>query len=298
MKPVKEIYDRIPPVPESGFFQHFPGIYCQNCGRDFALYSYSALSPDGLDEEGKPFYNLCGIDGCGANNDHQPSALRSLGAGALIGLGLLALVALLSGCTQAKAPAVALPALPERPPVILAVESQRSERPVSMTALATSMTLTASASQPVALNATTTPQKRGSLTFGWSRIAGAVGYRLYYGTNSLEHYASAVVGNVTNATLTGLDEGTRYFVVATSMDALGGESGFSNEILAVTPIYVGLSPYIWSVSSYGVVGKTNLLLMTTNLVDWRPILTWLGTGQLTNALHTNTAKAFFRVEAL
>ena len=55
-----ERYALIKPLPkEGGFFQNFPGVYCQKCGKDFALYSYSAYQPDGVDENGKPFYREC-----------------------------------------------------------------------------------------------------------------------------------------------------------------------------------------------------------------------------------------------
>lgn len=57
MKPSKEIYDKIPDHP-SGSFMNAPGIYCK-CGASFALYFYSTIQPDGLDENGKPFYNQC-----------------------------------------------------------------------------------------------------------------------------------------------------------------------------------------------------------------------------------------------
>lgn len=60
MKITPERYGLIPKLPEKGkFFQHFPGVYCQNCGKDFALYHYSLHQPDGLDENGIPFYTKC-----------------------------------------------------------------------------------------------------------------------------------------------------------------------------------------------------------------------------------------------
>lgn len=55
-----ERYESIQPMVE-GFFQHFPGVYCQGCGNDFALYSYSASQPHGVDENNKPFYKTCGL---------------------------------------------------------------------------------------------------------------------------------------------------------------------------------------------------------------------------------------------
>lgn len=45
--------------PEGGFFQHFPGVYCKKCGEIFALYLYSAHLPNGVDENGKPYYESC-----------------------------------------------------------------------------------------------------------------------------------------------------------------------------------------------------------------------------------------------
>lgn len=59
MKPPKEIYDKIPELPESGFYMHFGGVYCRNCGETFALYSYSAIRPSGIDENRKPYYSQC-----------------------------------------------------------------------------------------------------------------------------------------------------------------------------------------------------------------------------------------------
>ena len=55
----------IQPLPKGGFFQLFPGVYCKACGEIFALYSYSVMQPDGVDEDGRAFYNTCGLNGCG-----------------------------------------------------------------------------------------------------------------------------------------------------------------------------------------------------------------------------------------
>jgi len=56
-------YDTIPAWPNGysphQFFQHFPGVYCKQCGKVFALYSYSICQPHGLDENHKPYYNSC-----------------------------------------------------------------------------------------------------------------------------------------------------------------------------------------------------------------------------------------------
>lgn len=55
---VIERYNEIRPMG-NGFFQNFSGVYCKNCGETFALYSYSAMQPQGVDENSKPFYNNC-----------------------------------------------------------------------------------------------------------------------------------------------------------------------------------------------------------------------------------------------
>lgn len=60
MKPPQKIYETILPNPDyAKGFMNFPGIYCEGCGETFALYSYSAHQPNGLDENGKPFYHSC-----------------------------------------------------------------------------------------------------------------------------------------------------------------------------------------------------------------------------------------------
>jgi hypothetical protein len=57
----------------------------------------------------------------------------------------------------------------------------------------------------------------------------AVGYKIYYGSTSHVYTNSVSVGNVTNATIAGLLDGTTYYFAATTYDASGVESDFSNE---------------------------------------------------------------------
>jgi len=71
MKPIQEKYDEIPGFPtidrlSLSFFICVPGAYCKQCGEVFALYSYSAIWPNGLDENDKPYYDSCfKCDGAG-----------------------------------------------------------------------------------------------------------------------------------------------------------------------------------------------------------------------------------------
>jgi len=77
----------------------------------------------------------------------------------------------------------------------------------------------------------------GSVTLAWdaSPDASVVGYKVYYGPASGSYTNSATVGNVTNATLTGLVNGATYFFAATAFNAQGDESVFSNEATYTVP---------------------------------------------------------------
>ena len=59
------------------------------------------------------------------------------------------------------------------------------------------------------------------------------GYKIYYGTSSGNYGTSFDVGNVTTYTLTDLTKGQAYFIVATTYDTSGNESGYSNEVNGV-----------------------------------------------------------------
>lgn len=67
----------------------------------------------------------------------------------------------------------------------------------------------------------------------------AVGYRVYYG-NAPRAYSQPLgqgidVGNVTTYTVTGLAGRTTYYFAATTYDAFGHESAYSNEVSTAIP---------------------------------------------------------------
>jgi hypothetical protein len=70
-----------------------------------------------------------------------------------------------------------------------------------------------------------------SVTLGWnpSTIPNVASYRIYYGTVSQNYSHVVAVGNVTNAVISGLADGTTFFFAATTTDTAGDESAFSNE---------------------------------------------------------------------
>ena len=76
-----------------------------------------------------------------------------------------------------------------------------------------------------------------SATLNWdpSTDSNVAGYKVYYGTVSHNYTNVITLGNVTNATVTGLLEGVTYFFAATSYDTSGVESIFSNEASYAVP---------------------------------------------------------------
>ena len=83
----------------------------------------------------------------------------------------------------------------------------------------------------------------GSVTLAWdpSPDASVVAYKVYYGPTSRGYTNSIQVGNVTNASIVGLVEGSTYYFGATALDGSGFESDFSNETLFTVPV-VNQSP--------------------------------------------------------
>jgi hypothetical protein len=94
------------------------------------------------------------------------------------------------------------------------------------------------------------PAAAASVTLAWTPSANpaVTGFIIYYGTASRAYSQSLTVGNVTNATITGLTDGTAYFFSATTYDAGGRQSDFSQEVvyqipaLPVTPVVTNTTP--------------------------------------------------------
>jgi hypothetical protein len=146
--------------------------------------------------------------------------------------------------------------------------------------------------------ASSQPAPKGSIKLAWDARPdiSAVGYEIYYGFDSLAYTHRAAVGNVTNTTITGLPEGRRIYFAAVAVDTNGVQSEFSNEVSAIPPHYIHLRQDRWAVEAWGKFGATNQIKMSTNLVDWWTVMTFVGDGSLKTYLHTNTAQAWFRVD--
>lgn len=138
------------------------------------------------------------------------------------------------------------------------------------------------------------------LTWDPSGDANVVGYRIYLGTASRSYTNSLDVGGATNATITVPDSSATYYFAATSYNAFGDESGFSNETvlspatqtLAAVPGAVAVAAAKVTVVtnpaaltgmartkgrfSFKVSGTTNAIYIiesSTNLVNWVPVAT-------------------------
>jgi hypothetical protein len=80
----------------------------------------------------------------------------------------------------------------------------------------------------------------GSVTLVWSgcTYSSVVGYNIYYGGASGTYTNAIYVGNTTNATISGLVQGTTYYFAATSLTSSGMESPFSSEVSYLVPLNV------------------------------------------------------------
>lgn len=74
-----------------------------------------------------------------------------------------------------------------------------------------------------------------SVQLAWDRSPDehVTGYKILFGTQPGNYSGAMSVGNQTTATLTGLERGTKYYIVAVAIDAQGNQSRPSNEIEVV-----------------------------------------------------------------
>jgi hypothetical protein len=88
---------------------------------------------------------------------------------------------------------------------------------------------------------TVVPASNGSANLSWDAVTtpNLGGYRVYYGTSPgtyLQSFGSGLnVGSVQSYTVSALNSGTRYYFAVTAFDALGQESGYSNEVFKDIP---------------------------------------------------------------
>jgi len=116
------------------------------------------------------------------------------------------------------------------------------------------------------------PANQITLVWNASVDSSVAGYKIYYGVASGVYTNTIDVGNVTNATISGLVPFTTYFFAAKSYDSFGVLSDFSNETklmvyppASIAPAAKGNSQPAFSISGPAV---PNLLSATTNYPNY------------------------------
>jgi PKD repeat protein len=141
-----------------------------------------------------------------------------------------------------------------------------------------------------------------NLTLSWnaSTSPNVGGYKLSYGQSSNNFTSTIDVGNTNTYTLTGLQEGTTYYLAAKAYDtSRSAESDYSNEVnmtvpdaaelKAAVPVETTLTADFTETKTSGVQGmSTTFTPVTTGTVtSWQ----WTFTGSYTPSITNSTAQA-------
>jgi chitinase len=90
----------------------------------------------------------------------------------------------------------------------------------------------------------------GPVTLAWNPVSAPnlEGYMLYYGSARGNYSVGLDVGNLTTAAISGLQEGSTYYFVATAYDVYGHESSASNEVSYTIPMANDTPPTVALIS--------------------------------------------------
>jgi len=151
----------------------------------------------------------------------------------------------------------------------------------------------------------TSVQAAGSVTLAWNRSSdtNVAGYNIYYGGASGAYTNEISVGNATNATISGLVQGTVYYFAATTYAASGMESPFSSEVSYTVPILPGVQLRVkptrqFTLTVTGTIGHTYNIQATQDFKTWTVIgNVTVGVSGSVNFTDTNAAsfsRRFYR----
>jgi Fibronectin type III domain len=141
-----------------------------------------------------------------------------------------------------------------------------------------------------------------SVALAWipSSSTNVVGYKIYYGTTSLNYDSLVDVGSTNAVTIAGLMDGTTYYFAAVAVDSAGGESPFSNEAVYTVPsaaATLAVSPGLgggFSFSVSGISGYQYVVQSSTDLVNWVPVQTNTAPFTFTDTNAVATPQCFYR----
>jgi hypothetical protein len=104
------------------------------------------------------------------------------------------------------------------------------------------------------------PAFGADVTLAWNpnTEADLAGYRIYYGTAGGDYDYALDLGNQTEYTITGLEEGVLYYFAATAYDLGGNESDYSNEITYTPSCSYSITPTSQSFDYSGGTGVVNV----------------------------------------
>lgn len=81
----------------------------------------------------------------------------------------------------------------------------------------------------------------GSITLAWNAVAGAAGYRVYYGNASGQYTGSKDVGAATSTALSGLADCVEWYVAVKAYNTAGESATYSTEVTGWSRPAVNLS---------------------------------------------------------
>ena len=81
---------------------------------------------------------------------------------------------------------------------------------------------------------TVPPPTTMAINLAWNSSGPGLSYKVYYGTAS-RTYTNLVTSNTTTATVSNLNDSVDYYFSVTSVNSLGVESNFSNEVTTAPP---------------------------------------------------------------
>ena len=151
-------------------------------------------------------------------------------------------------------------------------------------------------------------QAATSVTLGWPPSLGTntAGYDIYYGVTNGIYTQMVNVGNVTNATISGLTGGMTYYFAARAYTSLGYQSGFSNQASYALPATLtelqirAATAGMFTLTVTGPIGETNEILATKNFNVWTVIGTMTvgagGTFVFTDTNAVNYPMRFYRTQ--